>query len=49
MGNMSGVIIRRNAESGVISERFPELGVWATLDPTCCIVHDIRILPEYPS
>ena len=24
MGNMSGVIIRRNAESGVISERFPE-------------------------
>ena len=23
MGNMSGVIIRRNPESGVISERFP--------------------------
>jgi hypothetical protein len=25
MGNMSGVIIRRNPESGVISERFPPL------------------------
>eukprot|EP01043_Picozoa_sp_COSAG02_P028815 COSAG02_NODE_1764_length_11026_cov_4.823465_7_plen_56_part_00 len=27
MGNMSGVIIRRNPESGVISERFPSSDV----------------------
>ena len=32
MGNMSGVIIRRNPESGVISERFPVCTRWVAFD-----------------